>query len=79
MRQIVLKMIDFSLYLKISVENVLKDSLGEYTVMSEIKHPKLMVSAVIADRKPVDLHLFRNYKPASDILGITTPSSMLKQ
>lgn len=57
------------------LETVLKESLGEYTVMSEIKHPKIMVSAVMADRKPVDLHLFKNYNSASDILGITTPSN----
>jgi calcium-independent phospholipase A2 len=29
----------------------------------------------MADRKPVDLHLFKNYKCASDILGITTPTT----
>lgn len=58
-----------------ALENVLKENLGEYTVMSEIKHPKIMVTAVMADRKPVDLHLFKNYKSASDILGITTPST----
>lgn len=57
------------------LETVLKENLGEYTVMSEIKHPKIMVTAVMADRKPVDLHLFRNYKTASDILGITTPTT----
>lgn len=56
------------------LESVLKDNLGEFSVMSEIKHPKIMVTAVMADRKPVDLHLFKNYKSASDILGITTPS-----
>lgn len=57
------------------LENVLKENLGEFTVMSEIKHPKIMVTAVMADRKPVDLHIFKNYKSASDILGITTPST----
>jgi hypothetical protein len=43
--------------------------------MSEIKHPKIMVTAVMADRKPVDLHMFKNYKSACDILGLTTPST----
>lgn len=57
------------------LEGVLKENLGEYTVMSEIKHPKIMVTAVMADRKPVDLHLFKNYRSASDILGIITPST----
>ncbi|XP_036335725.1 85/88 kDa calcium-independent phospholipase A2-like isoform X3 [Rhagoletis pomonella] len=54
-------------------ENILKDNLGEYTVMTDIKHPKIMITGVMADRKPVDLHLFRNYHSASDILGIVTP------
>lgn len=62
-------------YASEGLENVLKENLGEYTVMSEIKHPKMMVTAVMADRKPVDLHLFKNYKSASDILGIITPTS----
>lgn len=57
------------------LENVLKENLGAYTVMSEIKHPKVMVTTVLADRKPVDLHIFRNYESASDILGISTPAN----
>lgn len=56
-------------------EAILKDNLGEFTVMTDIKHPKVMVTGVMADRKPVDLHLFRNYTSASDILGIITPIS----
>ena len=43
--------------------------------MSDIKLPKLMVTALMADRKPVDLHIFRNYVQASEILGIVTPST----
>lgn len=61
------------------LETVLKEQLGEFTVMSDIKYPKLMVTGVMADRKPVDLHLFRNYKCASDILGIATPSNCRRQ
>uniref|UniRef100_A0A182QI25 phospholipase A2 n=1 Tax=Anopheles farauti TaxID=69004 RepID=A0A182QI25_9DIPT len=57
------------------LETVLKEQLGEFTVMSDIKHPRLMVTGVMADRKPVNLHLFRNYECASDILGIVTPSN----
>lgn len=56
-----------------NLENLLKDTLGPNTVMTDIKHPKLMITGVMADRKPVDLHLFRNYQSASDILGIVTP------
>ena len=59
-----------------NLENVLKENLGEFTVMSDIKNPKIMVTGVMADRKPVDLHLFRNYKSANDILGIVTPTSI---
>jgi calcium-independent phospholipase A2 len=62
-------------YISDPLEAVLKDSVGEFTVMSDIKHPKLMVAAVMADRKPVDLHLFRNYECASEILDIKTPTS----
>lgn len=62
-------------YASDNLETLLKESLGEFTVMTDIKHPKIMVTGVMADRKPVDLHLFRNYKCASDILGIVTPTS----
>lgn len=55
-----------------TLEKLLKEYLGADTVMTEISHPKLMVTGVLADRKPVCLHLFRNYKCASDILGIET-------
>lgn len=56
-----------------NLENLLKDTLGAHSVMTDIKYPKLMITGVMADRKPVDLHLFRNYTSASDILGIITP------
>lgn len=61
-------------YASENLENVLKDTLGMTTVMTDIEYPKIMVTGVMADRKPVDLHLFRNYKSASDILGIVTPT-----
>lgn len=60
-------------YTSDNLENLLKDTLGANTVMTDIKHPKVMVTGVMADRKPVDLHFFRNYTSASDILGIVTP------
>lgn len=56
-----------------NLENLLKDTLGAHSVMTDIENPKLMITAVMADRKPVDLHLFRNYTSASEILGIVTP------
>lgn len=62
-----------------ALENILKECLGTETVMSDIKHPKLMILAVLADRKPVDLHIFRNYKSAHEILsehnGTTGPAA----
>ena len=49
--------------------------------MADIEHPKLMILAVLADRKPVDLHIFRNYKSAQEILddhnGTTSKSKVL--
>lgn len=60
-----------------NLENLLKDTLGANTVMTDIKHPKLMITGVMADRKPVDLHFFRNYTSASEILGIVTPDRRL--
>lgn len=60
-------------YASDNLENLLKDTLGSHTVMTDIKNPKVMITGVMADRKPVDLHFFRNYKSASDILGIVTP------
>lgn len=59
-------------YASENFENLLKDTLGAHTVMTDIEHPKMMITAVMADRKPVDLHLFRNYTSASDILGIVS-------
>lgn len=61
-------------YASDNLENLLKDTLGAFSVMTDITHPKIMVTGVMADRKPVDLHLFRNYTSASDILGIVTPT-----
>lgn len=50
------------------LETILKECLGTETVMADIEYPKMMVLALLADRKPVDLHIFRNYKSARDIL-----------
>ncbi|XP_047993745.1 85/88 kDa calcium-independent phospholipase A2 isoform X1 [Leguminivora glycinivorella] len=51
-----------------ALENILKDNLGTETVMADLTHPKLMILALLADRKPVDLHIFRNYQSAQEIL-----------
>lgn len=53
-----------------SLVKVLKDSFGEETVMADIKEPKLIITGCLADRKPVEQHLFRNYESPSDLLGV---------
>nr|XP_023018736.1 85/88 kDa calcium-independent phospholipase A2 isoform X2 [Leptinotarsa decemlineata] len=57
-----------------NLENILKDTFGTDTVMSDIKHPRVMITGVLADRKPVELHLFRSYTSPSDIMGVTHDS-----
>ncbi|XP_078034876.1 calcium-independent phospholipase A2 VIA [Augochlora pura] len=57
------------------LETVLKDCLGETTVMSDIKHPKVMITGVLAKKKPVELHLFRNYESPSSLLQTTEEES----
>lgn len=52
------------------LEKVLKECLGAHTVMADIVKPKIMITGVLADRKPVDLHLFRNYDSPSTLLEV---------
>lgn len=52
------------------LERALRDSLGEDTVMSDIKYPRIMITGVLADRKPVDLHIFRNYESPSEVIDL---------
>lgn len=52
------------------LETTLKEALGTDTVMTDIKEPKIIIPGVLADRKPVELHLFRNYESPSKLLGI---------
>ncbi|XP_060578993.1 85/88 kDa calcium-independent phospholipase A2-like isoform X3 [Ruditapes philippinarum] len=47
-------------------EMLLKREFGETKVMTDIKTPKLMVTAILADRFPAELHMFRNYQPTLD-------------
>ncbi|KAF5304085.1 hypothetical protein FQA39_LY01870 [Lamprigera yunnana] len=53
-----------------ALENVLKETFGPDTVMTDIKNAKVLITGCLADRKPLELHLFRNYKSPSDILNI---------
>ncbi|XP_067128398.1 85/88 kDa calcium-independent phospholipase A2 [Centruroides vittatus] len=50
-------------YVSENLEKFLQSELGENTRMSEIKYPRVMVTGVLADRHPADLHIFRNYDP----------------
>jgi len=43
------------------LESFLKREFGENTRMSECDYPRVMVTGVLADRMPAELHLFRNY------------------
>ncbi|XP_007433520.2 85/88 kDa calcium-independent phospholipase A2, partial [Python bivittatus] len=45
------------------LENFLKKEFGEHTKMTDIKSPKVMLTATLSDRQPAELHLFRNYNP----------------
>ncbi|XP_034259609.1 85/88 kDa calcium-independent phospholipase A2 isoform X2 [Pantherophis guttatus] len=45
------------------LENFLKKEFGEHTKMTDIKSPKVMLTATLCDRQPAELHLFRNYNP----------------
>ncbi|CAH1155338.1 unnamed protein product [Phaedon cochleariae] len=53
-----------------NLETILKETFGTDTVMSQIEHPRVMVTGCLADRKPVELHLFRTYASPGDILGM---------
>ncbi|PVD38093.1 hypothetical protein C0Q70_00704 [Pomacea canaliculata] len=43
-------------------ETMLKREFGEHSVMSDIKHPKVMITAVVADMYPAAMHIFRTYE-----------------
>ncbi|XP_067354907.1 85/88 kDa calcium-independent phospholipase A2 isoform X1 [Channa argus] len=47
------------------LENFLKKEFGENTKMSDVRYPRVMVTSVLADRHPGELHIFRNYDPPS--------------
>ncbi|KAJ8406694.1 hypothetical protein AAFF_G00296100 [Aldrovandia affinis] len=45
------------------LEDFLKMEFGENTKMTDVQHPRVMVTSVLADRHPGELHIFRNYDP----------------
>ncbi|CAM1291435.1 PLA2G6 (predicted) [Pycnogonum litorale] len=53
-----------------SLEEFLKKELGDDDVkMSDIKHPRVFVTAVLADKLPAELVLYRNYKSPHQLLN----------
>lgn len=62
--------VGFRPYSSEALENVLKETFGTDSVMTNITHPKLMITGCLADRKPIELHIFRNYQSPNDILGV---------
>ncbi|KAK2817381.1 hypothetical protein Q5P01_025572 [Channa striata] len=47
------------------LEDFLKNEFGENTKMTDVRYPRVMVTSVLADRHPGELHIFRNYDPPS--------------
>ncbi|XP_046872867.1 85/88 kDa calcium-independent phospholipase A2 isoform X1 [Hypomesus transpacificus] len=47
------------------LEDFLKKEFGENTKMTDVRSPRVMVTSVLADRHPGELHIFRNYDPPS--------------
>ncbi|CAK6977132.1 /88 kDa calcium-independent phospholipase A2 [Scomber scombrus] len=43
------------------LEDFLKKEFGENTKMTDVQYPRVMVTSVLADRHPGELHIFRNY------------------
>ncbi|CAH0390184.1 unnamed protein product [Bemisia tabaci] len=57
------------------LENLLKSTFGETSVMADLLPFKIMITGVIASEKPLDLHLFRSYTSPSDLISPPSPSS----
>ncbi|XP_064478595.1 85/88 kDa calcium-independent phospholipase A2-like [Ornithodoros turicata] len=58
-----------------ALEEFLRREMGENTVMTDIERPKLIVTALMADRHPAKLHLFRNYTSPKRMLGLEEDNS----
>lgn len=48
------------------IENLLISGVGENTVMTDIKHPRIIVTTTLADKIPCRIHLITNYGEARD-------------
>ena len=56
------------------MESFMKKEVGEFTKMKDIKNHKLLITATLADRKPIDNFFFRSY----DRLGGTDPRDEIR-
>uniref|UniRef100_H2YF35 phospholipase A2 n=1 Tax=Ciona savignyi TaxID=51511 RepID=H2YF35_CIOSA len=62
------------------MEVFLKKEFGEDTTMEILKDgPKLLITAALADRKPVHLHLFRNYDLTDQISSDTKANGVFSK
>uniref|UniRef100_A0A8C4QX84 phospholipase A2 n=1 Tax=Eptatretus burgeri TaxID=7764 RepID=A0A8C4QX84_EPTBU len=50
-------------YDSVPLERFLREEFGENTRMTDIQTPRVILTGVLADRHPAELHLFRNYNP----------------
>ena len=59
-----------------NLENIFHEIFGEIKRMNEIRKPKVMITAVLVDRRPVDLHIFRNYPSPNNIINVPEEEPM---
>ena len=57
------------------LESFLKAEFGESTTMADIRKPRVIVTGVLGDRHPADLHLFRNYEDTSSMMNVVETST----
>jgi calcium-independent phospholipase A2 len=51
------------------MEEFLKKEFGHQRKMSSISKPRLMIMTALVDRRPIDLHILRNYISPEAMLG----------
>ena len=55
------------------LEDFLKNEFGESSTMSSLTKTKVIIPATLADRKPFQLHLFKNYSiPQTDAMSVSS-------
>ncbi|KRT82914.1 Ankyrin repeat-containing protein [Oryctes borbonicus] len=51
------------------LEEMLEEMLGSDTYLQDIQIPKLIIPCCLADRQPIELHLYRNYRSPEELLN----------